>query len=158
MGQGILYGGSVVSISVVRARAMQELYSGQHEPGMGVLAQHKKRTEAHQAIDDLQVAVTGRVFGNSSDLSSSRGRVRERNGPRLTHQRSDTVSIFTIDGHRASAGFQQNLDRLRRVHPRGEPQRSNPVHRLLRGVQRVQRYVAVFHEHPEDVQPVRRHK
>ena len=118
----------------------------------------KKRSVAHQAIDDLQVAVTGRVFGNSSDLSSSRGRVRERNGPRLTHQRSDTVSIFTIDGHRAPAGFQQNLDRLRRVHPRGEPQRSNPVHRLLRGVQRVQRYVAVFHEHPEDVQPVRRHK
>lgn len=64
----------MVSISVVRARAVQELYSGQHEPGVGALAQvKKKRTVAHQAIDDLQVAVTGRVFGNSSDLSLSRG-------------------------------------------------------------------------------------
>lgn len=52
----------MVSISVVRARAMQELYLGQHEPRMGVLARHKKRSVAHQAIDDLQVAVTGRVF------------------------------------------------------------------------------------------------
>lgn len=34
----------MVSISVVRARAVQELYSGQHEPGVGALAQVKKKS------------------------------------------------------------------------------------------------------------------
>jgi hypothetical protein len=72
MAEGILYGGSVISISVVGVRPVQELFPGRgtHESELvDCSARQNKQFTAHQAIDDLEVAVTGRIFGCSSDLS-----------------------------------------------------------------------------------------
>jgi hypothetical protein len=65
MGQGVLYGGSMISISVVRVRAMGELQfaaDNMNQNGCVVQQKHKEQFVAHQAIDHLRVAVTGRIF------------------------------------------------------------------------------------------------
>jgi hypothetical protein len=103
---------------------------GQHEPEW-VYRPTKAKMLTRQSTTSVlpsRVASLRKFVGSKTD---------PRGETRLTHERRDTVSVFTVDGHRVPAGFQQNLDRFRGVHPSGEPQRRNPIHRLLRSVQRV---------------------
>jgi hypothetical protein len=60
----------MVSISVVRVCAVQKLFlDNMKRIGVGP-AGSKNTNRTHQAIDNFQVAVTGRILVNPFDLSS----------------------------------------------------------------------------------------
>lgn len=72
MCQGVLYGGSVISISVVRVRAMGELHSGNMNQNGCITQQRQKSSPGNRQPPCCRHA--SHLYGNSSDLRlASRG-------------------------------------------------------------------------------------